>query len=136
MPKRKVVLTFPDHLTDQPLTYRLVKDYDLEINILKAKITPGEEGKLVVELANGTEESILTGINYLKQQGVHVEPLSQEIVLEETACISCGSCTAVCPSEALTIKAPEWKLDFDKEKCIVCEMCVNACPMRIIKVSF
>jgi len=136
MPKRKVVLTFPDKLTEKPLTYHLVKDYNLAINILKAKIVPGEEGKLVLELFNGSEESILAGINYLKDQGIHVEPLSQEIVLEETACINCGSCTAVCPSQALTIKAPDWKLNFDKEQCIVCEMCVNACPMRIIKVSF
>ncbi len=136
MPKRKIVLTFPPELTEMPITYHLVKDYDLAINILKAKITPGEEGKLVLELSNGTEERIEAGIEFLKKQGVIVEPVSKEIVFNETECINCGSCTAVCRSNALSIGPPEWKLKFDKELCIVCESCVKACPMGIIKVSF
>ncbi len=136
MPKKKLVLTFPPDLTETPLTYHLVKDYDLAINILKAKITPGEEGKLVIEISNGSMENIDKGIEYLRTQGVLIEPVSKEIVLNESECINCGSCTAVCQSKALTISAPEWKLQFDKEQCIVCEMCVKACPMQIIQVSF
>lgn len=136
MPKKKIVLTFPPKLTETPLTYHLVKDYDLIINILKAKITPSEEGKLVIELANDSMENIEAGIEFIKQQGVHVEPVSKEIVLNESDCINCGSCCAVCQPNALTIAAPDWELKFDKEKCIVCEQCVKACPMQIIKVSF
>ncbi len=136
MAKKKVVLTFPPELSELPLTYHLVKDFDLAINILKAKITPGEEGKLVVELSNGAEEKILAGIDFLKKQGVLVEPVSKEILLDEEECIHCGSCTAVCHPKALSINPPEWKLKFDKELCIVCESCVKACPMQIIKVSF
>lgn len=136
MPKKKVILVFPPALTEQPLTYHLVKDFDLAINILQAKVTPGEEGKMVVELSNGSETNIDAGINFLLEQGVNVTPVSQKIVLAEADCINCGSCTAVCRSEALTIGPPEWKLQFDKEKCIVCQMCVKACPMQIIKVTF
>jgi ferredoxin len=136
MAKKRIVLIFPPNLTDQPLTYHLVKDFDLSINILKAKITPGEEGKLVIEVSNDSPENIQAGINYLKSQGVIVEPVGTEILLEEKECIHCGSCTAVCPSRALTIGPPDWKLCFDKEECIVCEMCVKACPMQIIQVSF
>ncbi|NLY74926.1 MAG: 4Fe-4S binding protein [Firmicutes bacterium] len=136
MAKRKVVLTFPPELTEMPITYHLVKDYDLAINILKAKITPGEEGKLVLELSNGDEKRIQAGIDFLKKQGVIVEPVSKEIVFNEPECVHCGSCTAVCRSNALSIAPPEWKLKFDKELCIVCESCVTACPMGIIKVSF
>ncbi len=136
MPKKRLVITFPPELTETPITYHLVKDYDLAINILKAKIIPGEEGKLVIEISNGSEDNIQAGIKYLQSQGISVEPVSKEIVLDETECINCGSCTAVCQSRALTISAPEWKLKFDKEQCIVCEMCVKACPMQIIKVSF
>jgi L-aspartate semialdehyde sulfurtransferase ferredoxin len=136
MPKKKIVITFPPDLSDKPLTYHLVKDFDLAINILKAKITPGEEGKLVVELSNGSMENIQNGIDYLKTQGVGVEPVSKEIVLNETECIHCGSCTAVCQPKALTVTPPEWKLQFDKEQCIVCELCVKACPMQVIKVGF
>jgi hypothetical protein len=35
---------------ERPIIYRLVKDYDLEFNILKASITPEQEGLLVLEL--------------------------------------------------------------------------------------
>lgn len=136
MAKKKIVLTFPPELTESPLTYHLVKDFDLAINILKAKITPGEEGKLVLELSNGAIEKIEAGIDYLKKQGVLVEPLSKEIILDEAKCVHCGSCTAVCHPKALSITAPDWQLKFDKELCIVCESCVKACPMQVIKVSF
>ncbi|NLW48547.1 MAG: 4Fe-4S binding protein [Firmicutes bacterium] len=136
MAKKKIVLTFPPELTESPLTYHLVKDFDLAINILKAKITPGKEGKLVIELSNGAEENIQAGIDFLKDQGVFVEPVSKEIVFDEAKCIHCGSCTAVCHPRALNIAAPDWKLKFDKELCIVCESCVKACPMQIIKVTF
>ncbi|MGD8399954.1 MAG: NIL domain-containing protein [Bacillota bacterium] len=136
MPKKKIILTFPPQMTEQPLTYYLVKDFDLAINILQARVTPGEEGKMVVELSNGSMEKIDAGIAFLVQHGVVVDSVSKEIVLNEADCINCGSCTAVCRSEALTIAPPDWKLRFDKEKCIVCQMCVKACPMQIIKVSF
>jgi ferredoxin len=135
MPKRKIVLTFPPHITEEPLTYYLVKDFDLAINILQARVTPGEEGKMVIELSNGSEAKIAAGIDFLVAHGVHVEPVSKEIVFNDAECVNCGSCTAVCRSGALTIAPPDWKLAFDKEKCIICQMCVKACPMQIIKVS-
>lgn len=135
MAKKRVVLTFPSELTEKPLTYHLVKDFDLAINILKAKITPGEEGTLVVELSNGSLQKIEEGLDFLVRQGVEIEPLSKRITLEEEECIHCGSCTAVCNSRALSI-GKENRLVFDRDKCIVCELCVTACPMRIIKVTF
>ena len=36
MSKRKVVLNFPPHLIGQPITYRLIVDYNLIVNILQA----------------------------------------------------------------------------------------------------
>ena len=47
---RRIVLHFPKRLVDRPLVYRLIKDYNLEFNILKALVTPEEEGLLVLEL--------------------------------------------------------------------------------------
>lgn len=135
MPKKRVVLTFPPQLTELPLTYRLVKEFDLSINILKAKITPGEEGKLVLELSNGSLDKILSGLDFIAEQGVIVEPMSKEIVLNEDECVHCGACTGVCTAGALTLNADS-ELVFDKDQCIVCEMCVNACPLRNIKVMF
>ncbi len=136
MSKKRVVLTFPPDLAEVPITYHLVKDYDLTLNILKAKIVPGEEGKMVLELANGTEENILAGIEFLRARGVTVEPVSKEIALAEEECMHCGACTAVCQPGALTLDPVTAELRFDREQCIVCELCVRACPARIIKVAF
>ena len=136
MAKKRVVLTFPPELTEKPITYHLVKDYDLSINILRAKITPGEEGKLVLELSNGSEEMIKKGLDFLVKQGVGVEAVSREISLTEEECIHCGACTAVCQPGALRIDPESARLCFDKERCIVCELCVSACPLGIIKVLF
>lgn len=135
MAKKKVILTFPAALSEKAITYRLVKDFDLAINILRARITPGETGRLVIEMANGSQAAIDQGIAYLQEQGVKVEQLSQEISLSDK-CVDCGACTAVCPTGALAIGAPDWKLHFDKEKCILCGVCVSACPMKAIKVVF
>jgi len=50
MQKKRVVLSFPPQLIDQAVTYRLIKDFDLMINIMRARITPKEQGRLVVEI--------------------------------------------------------------------------------------
>ena len=37
---KKVILTFPVDATDRPLTYELIRIYDIKINILKGEIQP------------------------------------------------------------------------------------------------
>lgn len=49
---------------------------------------------------------------------------------DETRCVSCGCCVALCPVGALTMKADENGRVlpvFDKYKCIRCNRCVDAC---------
>ncbi len=41
---KRIVLHFPKRLVDRPIVYHLIKDYNLEFNILKAQATPEEEG--------------------------------------------------------------------------------------------
>ena len=50
MVSKRIVLKFPPNLIDQPIVYKLVKEYDLVFNILRARVTPKEEGELVIEL--------------------------------------------------------------------------------------
>ena len=135
MPKRKLLLTFPTNLIDKPVTYHLVKDYDLEINILRARITPKEEGRLIVEL-NGEDEKLKLGEGYLKAVGVEVKPLALDITYYEDKCIHCTACASVCRSGAITVNREEMKMVLEKEKCIACELCVNACPFRAVEIQF
>lgn len=135
MAKKRFVLTFPQNLIEQPIIYRLVKDYDLVLNILRAHVTPEEEGKLVLEL-EGISDRIKDGLNYLKKSGVTVVPLAKDIILNEEECISCGACLAVCATGALSFDKKTYKLVFNRDKCILCERCVPACPLRLIKIKF
>ncbi|MBN3038711.1 MAG: (Fe-S)-binding protein, partial [Candidatus Omnitrophica bacterium] len=64
MTKKRLVLTFPTELLDQPVTYHLIKDYDLMVNILRANVTADEEGRLIIEIT-GDKASVDKGIKYL-----------------------------------------------------------------------
>ncbi len=37
---KKLMLYFPECETEKPIVYHLVKDYDLMINIYRARVTP------------------------------------------------------------------------------------------------
>lgn len=137
MPKtaRKIVLKLPHLLLDQPIVCRLVKEYDLEFNILKASVTPREEGLLILELSGDTDR-LSEGIAYLESSGVTVQALSQDIIRNEDRCIHCGACTSVCPTAALALDRTTFKVEFDQSKCIACEHCINACPVRAMEVHY
>jgi len=132
---RKIVLKFPQDMVDEPIVCGLVKRFDLEFNILKAHVTPKEEGRMVLQI-RGAKDSFDQGMQYLKDVGVGVQPLSLDIVRDEDRCIHCGACTAVCPSGALALDRQTWMVNFSNEKCIACELCIKACPVRVMEVHF
>ena len=134
MVSKRIVLTFPHKLLDKPVVYKLVKDFDLVFNILQAKITPKEEGILILELT-GKKENYAKGIKYLTELGVNIQPLSKDVTRDDDRCTHCGACITVCPTEALYIDKNTMKVVFDSEKCIACELCVKACPPRAMVVK-
>lgn len=132
---RRIVLHFPDRLIDKPIVSRLVKDFGLEFNILKASVTPGEEGILVMELT-GDQRNYDKGVKYLTEAGVKIQSLSQDVVRNESRCTHCGACITLCPTGAFSLE-PETRLVlFDHNKCVVCELCVKACPPRAMELYF
>ena len=132
---RRIVLRFPKRLVERPIVYRLVKDYDLEFNILKASITPEEEGLLVLEL-KGSKDEYERGIDFLDKAGVKMQPLSQDITRNDARCTSCGACITVCPTGALYVDRKTGEVVFDSQKCIACALCIPACPPRAMEVHF
>lgn len=132
---RKVVLHFPRRLVDRPIIYRLIKDYDLEFNILKAMITPAEEGLLVMEL-KGEQANFDKGVKYLADNGVVIQSLSQDIIRNEERCTSCGACVTICPTQAFEIDRATMRVKFEGEKCVACGLCLKSCPPRAMEVHF
>lgn len=132
---KRIVLHFPHRLVDQPIVYKLVKDYNLKFNILKAYVTPQEEGLMVVELC-GEDADFNKGMEYLKTSGVKVQPLSEDIIRNEAKCTDCGVCVPICPTQALVVDSLTRKVHFYDNKCIACELCVKICPTRAMEVRF
>lgn len=129
-----LVLRFPVKETTQPLVCLLAKKFDLNFSILKATVLPRKEGLMVLELS-GSRKQFNAGVDFLKAQGVDVKSASSEIKRNDTKCIHCGACTAVCPTAALAIVRPEMNVVFNLEKCSVCGLCVSTCPTRAMRVK-
>ncbi len=136
MTKRKLVLHFPKEKVEQPIIYKLVKDYNLVPNILKARIDSNEVGLLVLELS-GEDKDYAKGIEYLEGLGVRLQPLEKDINRDEKKCTDCSACVVHCPTGALYIKDRKtMEVEFDKEKCILCEACIPVCPVGAMKIQY
>ena len=134
MRTRRIYLEFPPDIAEKPIVYHLVKDFDLMINILKAEITPKEEGRMLLEVI-GKNENLLNGLSWIKESGVKIGNVEEKLKIDYDKCIDCGSCTAVCMQDALTIAPPEYKLTFHPEKCTMCKLCIPACPFNCIEIE-
>lgn len=134
MATRIYILRFPKETSSEPMIYQLVKQYDIEFNILKADILPQREGVMILEL-KGVKDKVKKALDYLKSFGVQAERLAAAINRDDEKCFQCGACTGVCPVGALAIKRPEMEVIFDPEKCTGCSLCVPICPVRAMEVS-
>ncbi len=135
MRTKRLVLTFPPNLIDQPVSYHLIKDYDLMVNILRGTITPREQGRLLVEIS-GKKDNLEKGLSYLAGMGIEIQPLAQDIKWHEKKCIHCTVCIPICPSGALELDREKMLVSFSKDKCIACELCIPVCPYRAIEIQF
>ncbi|MFC1667565.1 NIL domain-containing protein [Candidatus Omnitrophota bacterium] len=135
MISKRIVLKFPPRLVDQPIIYRMVEEFDLQFNILKAHVTPKEEGLLVLELT-GEDKNFERALKFIKSLGVTAQLLSKDIKRNEATCTHCGACVPICPTEALVINPATRKVDFYNDKCIACELCIKACPPRAMELHF
>lgn len=127
----KIGLVFPPEKTDKPIVTNLVK-YDLTFNILKAYISPGKTGNIIIEIS-GSDDNIEKSLKYLEDEGIAVKIYTDSVIRYEEKCIHCGACTSVCPSGALVMNKDTWELEFTMDKCLLCGHCVKACPARAIK---
>jgi ferredoxin len=135
MTKKRLVLSFPSTLVDQPIVYHLVKDYDLMVNILRGVVTPNQPGRLVVEIL-GKKKSLDDGIKYLEGLGVEIQSLAQDIKWQEDKCTACTSCIPICPTKALNVDRTTMIVTHDKDRCIACELCITVCPFKALEIQF
>ena len=130
--KKRIILRFKRNTIDKPIVYKLVKDYGLIFNILRANILPRAESMMVMEI-EGTEENFNKGIDYLRELNIDTEPMEHDINRDDERCVHCGVCTSVCAPNALYIDRKTMRVNFDYEKCVVCELCVRVCPCESLE---
>ena len=134
MKTERLVLHFPRNLADKPVIVNLVKKFDLNFNILKAMITPEEEGIMVLELS-GDPDRFSEGVEYLEGIGIKILPLSKKVMWMEEKCVHCGYCVNYCPTGALSMNE-EYAVRFDSQKCTTCGICVEICPFKAMEMRF
>lgn len=133
--KKRLVLRFPAESVNEPITYILIKEYDVSINILNADITHGKEGNLLVEIS-GESGNLDQALEYLNHRHVSISPVVKTILFNDRECIHCGACASVCFPGALTMKDSNRKLKFSPEHCVACELCIKACPLQLFDINF
>jgi len=133
--KKRMVLRFPAETVNEPITYNLIKEYDVLVNILNADITHGKEGNLLIEMI-GLKKSVDQAMAYLERKQVEISPVVKTILFNESSCIHCGACSSVCFPDALNMNPSTWELQFSPEKCVACELCIKACPLQLFELNF
>jgi ferredoxin len=131
----KVSLKYPLNSITTPLVSTLVKRFNVEVNILHANISLNKIGTLIADIT-GEEKDIEAALDFIvKQDGIRYKIFSNKLIWQEEDCVHCGACTAVCPSNALTMNRETWCLEFSKEKCLVCGLCTKACPLNVMSLQ-
>lgn len=127
---RKIIqLTFPPEHSNKPVMCNMVRRYEVVYNIVAARTMPGKDGYLTVELS-GEEPACLEALEYVRKQGIIVEPAHQHVARDEASCMHCGMCVAMCPVDALSIVTQSRMVLFDEDKCTACGMCLRICPVK------
>jgi ferredoxin len=133
--REKYILEYSSAVAEEPIIYTLVKRYDIRVNILRAEISSGNEGSMLVEL-EGEPEKLAEARAYFASVSVSLSPIARSLSVLEEDCVHCGSCTGVCFSGCLSMESGTWSLMVDRDKCIACGLCVKACPFGLISLKF
>lgn len=128
MTTRRLLLYFPKSETEKPIVYHLVKDYDLVINIFRARVTPDEYGYLVLDVT-GEDANIERGLEFVRGFKVQIDESNLGVRWDEQRCTHCGACIPHCPTDALRIGDPaSRRVSFDGRLCVACLACIANCP--------
>jgi ferredoxin len=125
----RILLRFSERIVEKPIVSQIILDLKVPITIITAHLN-SKGGEVLAEVP---EDALDKVVKAFRKKGVTVS-LPKLIEVDQDKCISCGSCMALCPVEAITL-SEDSSIVFNKEKCVgsTCSACVDACPVRAIK---
>lgn len=133
---KKVFLYFPKSETEKPIVYQLIKEYNLVVNIYRAKVTPEEEGYLSLEI-KGMEEDMERAYTFLNKFEVDIHAGNKSLQWNSEECAHCGNCTVHCPTGALCfVDKNSRTVGFNEDKCVECLACIPNCPFAACSSAF
>ena len=131
---KRVELKFPQKLIEKPIICELVKKFGIDFNIQKAEIND-YTGWVILDLT-GTKDDYTKAIDYLKEIGINIKPLSKVIKRNDVKCTHCGACVMICPTKAFIVEQDTRKILFNANNCIACEHCIKICPPRAMEIDY
>jgi ABC-type methionine transport system ATPase subunit len=78
MPKLRLHLTFPEQLIQEPIIWRLGRQYDIITNVRRANVEE-KVGWVILEV-EGSEEALDQGVKWMSEMGVQVDRLDGDAV--------------------------------------------------------
>jgi len=76
--KLRVYLTFNEDTVREPVIWKMAREFDVVTNIRTAEVKD-HMGLVGLEI-DGADEVVEAAINWLKQQGVQVDPIEQNVI--------------------------------------------------------
>lgn len=133
---QKLMLFFPRCECEKPIIYHLVKDYNLVVNVFRAKVTPEEEGYLVLDVS-GAHEDIDAALDFVRTFNVTINFAGKGVLWDADTCVHCGHCVPHCPTGALHfVDEATREVGFDESECIECLACIKVCPYGACSSAF
>jgi len=77
MAKRRLMLTFPEELLQEPIIYNLGQQFRIVINIYRADISESK-GWIVLDI-DGEEKEIEDGIAWATSKGVRIDSFAGDV---------------------------------------------------------
>ena len=76
MSRARFHLTFPEHLVQEPMVYRIGREFGLVPNIRRANID--ERSAWMIMDLEGADEDIVRAVSWLAEQGVQVDRIKDD----------------------------------------------------------
>jgi len=130
--QQTAILNFPKSLIGRPVISHVIKNYDVEVNILQATITPQEDGHMFT-IFSGKKQSVLKALDYLSENEVQIIKPEKNLVRDEARCVHCTACVGQCISNAYTVDPTTYKVVYNADHCIACKLCIDACAFGAVE---
>ncbi|MBI4399451.1 4Fe-4S binding protein [Candidatus Micrarchaeota archaeon] len=127
---KRVILQFPMNLSKDPLLSETILKTGATFNIIKTEINSTKAEILGDVIAS--DEKIEEFIRILKRRGVIIKMIDSVLLFSRNACVDCGLCVSLCPTQALLLNK-DFTLKLELDNCILCQKCVVNCPVRAFK---